>query len=145
MLIYFSFTLAVFLTSGGRFSIKMLSYHNRNFHYKDKMVSRLFNLYNGNPYTGLDSILYWNRPLTSDLSLFYHVSFTACVCVCDHFAVYFFPPCRSSQRTGKLRNNASQCLWHRIHVRIPINYYLQPCFHRKTVFPAIEIPIIKIR
>ena len=37
----------------------LYSYQNRNFHQKDKTVSRLSHLYNRNPYTGKTVSLYW--------------------------------------------------------------------------------------
>ena len=44
-----------FCWSGAQFKVKMLSYLHRNSNHSDKMVSRLFHLYNGNP-----SLIWWH-------------------------------------------------------------------------------------
>ena len=45
------------INSGGFININMLSYPYRHSHYKDKMVSWLSYLYNGNPYTEEDCLI----------------------------------------------------------------------------------------
>ena len=42
------------LHPGAHFSVKMLSSQYRNSHYKDKRISQLSYLYNGNPHTWND-------------------------------------------------------------------------------------------
>ena len=49
--------------TGGRFDIKIATYHYRNSHYKDKMVSWASYPYNGNPYTWKSQSLYRSKLL----------------------------------------------------------------------------------